>query len=274
MTNTPFQNIKIISAGAGSGKTYRLTEEMVALLKGGVRASGIIATTFTKKAAAELQERVRVKLLEQQLSKEADQLTNAMIGTVHGLGVQLLKRFAFEAGVSPQVDIIADEDHQLLFNQSLTTVLTADRMEQMEQLSTKLGLNKRGPYDWRKEVKNVTDIARSNDFSLEVLQKSKEASFTSFKQYLGKKTGKISQSLIDDLKRTLQATIITLEGNEDSTKVTEKGVDDLKKIQRKLNISNRLEWFEWVKISKIKVCLLYTSPSPRDATLSRMPSSA
>ena len=124
MTNTSFQNIKIISAGAGSGKTYRLTEEMVALLKGGVRASGIIATTFTKKAAAELQERVRVKLLEQQLSKEADQLTNAMIGTVHGLGVQLLKRFAFEAGVSPQVDIIADEDHQLLFNQSLTTVLT------------------------------------------------------------------------------------------------------------------------------------------------------
>ena len=28
------------------------------------------------------------------------------------------------------------------------------------------------------------------------------------------------------------------------------------------------------KISKIRGCLLYTSPSPRDATLSRMPSSA
>ena len=27
-------------------------------------------------------------------------------------------------------------------------------------------------------------------------------------------------------------------------------------------------------VSKVKVCLLYTSPSPRDATLSRMPSSA
>ncbi len=253
MTNTSFQNIKIISAGAGSGKTYRLTEEMVALLKGGVRASGIIATTFTKKAAAELQERVRVKLLEQQLSDEADQLTNAMIGTVHGLGVQLLKRFAFEAGVSPQVDIIADEDHQLLFNQSLTTVLTADRMAQMELLSTKLGLNKRGPYDWRREVKNVTDIARSNDFSVEVLLKSKEASFTSFKEYLGKKSGKTYEGLISDLKRTLQATILELEGNEDSTKVTEKGADDLKKIQRKLNLENSLEWYEWVKISKIKV---------------------
>lgn len=54
--------MKIISAGAGSGKTYRLTQEMVKFLQNGkVRASGIIATTFTNKAAAELQERVRVK---------------------------------------------------------------------------------------------------------------------------------------------------------------------------------------------------------------------
>ena len=32
----------------------------------------------------------------------------------------------------------------------------------------------------------------------------------------------------------------------------------------------------WVtkKSGQVKICLLYTSPSPRDATLSRMPSSA
>ena len=28
------------------------------------------------------------------------------------------------------------------------------------------------------------------------------------------------------------------------------------------------------KLDELKICLLYTSPSPRDATLSRMPSSA
>ncbi len=144
-------NLKIISAGAGSGKTYRLTHEMVGLLKTGVRPSGIIATTFTKKAAAELQERVRVSLLEEGMTEAADELTNALIGTVHGLGVKLLRRFAFEAGVSPQVDIIADEDHQLMFNQSLATVLTEERVQTMEHLSDRLGLNKRDFYDWRKE---------------------------------------------------------------------------------------------------------------------------
>ena len=35
------------------------------------------------------------------------------------------------------------------------------------------------------------------------------------------------------------------------------------------------DWFQWATENKIHTdCLLYTSPSPRDATLSRMPSSA
>ena len=113
------EQLKIISAGAGSGKTYRLTNEMVDLLiSGDVRPSGIIATTFTRKAAAELQERVRVKLLSEGLSAQADEIGNALIGTVHGLGVKLLKRFAFEAGVSPQVDILPDGEQQQMFNQA------------------------------------------------------------------------------------------------------------------------------------------------------------
>ena len=46
----------------------------------------------------------------------------------------------------------------------------------------------------------------------------------------------------------------------------------------KKKIDLRKEALRWIKKNKIldenKVCLLYTSPSPRDATLSRMPSSA
>ena len=39
------------------------------------------------------------------------------------------------------------------------------------------------------------------------------------------------------------------------------------------NTNNTTWWHGW-SISNITDCLLYTSPSPRDATLSRMPSSA
>ena len=34
------------------------------------------------------------------------------------------------------------------------------------------------------------------------------------------------------------------------------------------------DFWNWTKSEAFRLCLLYTSPSPRDATLSRMPSSA
>ena len=246
-------NIRIISAGAGSGKTYRLTQEMFGLLKGKVRASGIIATTFTKKAATELQERVRIKLLEEGLSQEADDLSNALIGTVHSLGVKLLKRFAFEAGVSPAVDIIAEEDHQLMFNQALATVLTAERIGQMELFSNRLGLNKNERYDWRKEVKLLTDVARANDFSTEVLEISKIKSFESFKEHLIAETERDSKSFHEKFLLLLESTLERLQANEDSTQVTAKAVNTLKSMRNELKLRGSLHWHQWVKLAKLKV---------------------
>ena len=244
-------NVKIISAGAGSGKTYRLTSEMVGLLQSEkVRASGIIATTFTKKAAAELQERVRVRLLEEGLTKEADDLANALIGTVHGLGVKLLKRFAFEAGVSPEVAIIADEDQQIMFNQSLSTVLNQGRVETVEKLCQRLGLHKKEHYDWRKIVKQLTEVARSNGFGKAVLEESKINSFKSFEAFL-----LTNNSTADWLKKAPQVineAIQLLEENDDETKVTLTAIKDLKNLQNELNLRGELYWHQWVKIAKLK----------------------
>jgi ATP-dependent helicase/nuclease subunit A len=80
------KHIRFISAGAGSGKTYRITEELQGMLAGGtVRPSGVIATTFTRKAATELRERVRQKLLANGNADQAAQMGQALIGTVNGV---------------------------------------------------------------------------------------------------------------------------------------------------------------------------------------------
>jgi ATP-dependent exoDNAse (exonuclease V) beta subunit len=61
--------IGIIAASAGSGKTTRLSEVLdEAIASGKVRADGIVATTFTRQAAAELIERARSRLLPLQLA--------------------------------------------------------------------------------------------------------------------------------------------------------------------------------------------------------------
>jgi ATP-dependent helicase/nuclease subunit A len=52
----------MISAPAGSGKTERLARRYIALLKSGVDVERILAITFTDKAAAEMKQRILVKL--------------------------------------------------------------------------------------------------------------------------------------------------------------------------------------------------------------------
>ena len=245
-------NIKIISAGAGSGKTYRLTQEMVRLMREGVRASGIIATTFTKKAAAELQERVRVKLLSEGLNEQAEDLTNALVGTVHSLGVKLLQRFAYEAGISPEVAIIAEEDQQILFNQSLATVLTDERVEKMTLLCDRLGLSSNEYFDWRREVRQITEVARANDFSREVLERSRERSFESFRVFLGEPAKKSAEAFNAELSEMLKSSIERLESNADETQVTKNVVKDLVELERDLRLRGELSWRNWAKISKLK----------------------
>jgi ATP-dependent helicase/nuclease subunit A len=246
-------NLKIISAGAGSGKTFRLTAEMVELITNGVRTSGIIATTFTSKAAAELQERVRVKLLEEGLFEAANDLPNAMIGTVHSIGVKLLQRFAFEAGVSPEVSIMAAEDSQVMFNNALSTILTEDRIIYLEHLSTRLGLNKKGSYDWRKNIREITDIARGNDFNINVLEKSKKMSFESFQTLLPPRVATTSAMLLDELVQQLDDTIYALQESSDETKKTQDALKDFKQAKNEILQHKDLAWHQWVKLGKADV---------------------
>ncbi len=96
MSNNSLQ-ITVISAGAGSGKTYTLTGRMIEMLSKGVRPSAIIATTFTKKAAAELQERVRARLLEKGESEAANELGQG------AANIGLLNQVRSRAGVPDRV---------------------------------------------------------------------------------------------------------------------------------------------------------------------------
>ncbi|MBK8557270.1 MAG: UvrD-helicase domain-containing protein [Lewinellaceae bacterium] len=248
--------IQIISAGAGSGKTYTLTGKLVDLLQSGIRPSGIIATTFTKKAAAELQERVRTRLLEAGHTTAANELGAAMIGTVHSIGVRLLQRFSFDAGVSPLVDIIAEGDEQKLFNESLAQVLSESRVEQMNTLAERLGLLKKSigePYDWRRLLRDITDMARANNFSIEVLETSKRRSWESFEQLLPAVTDRPALQWNNRLLALIDQTIAAVADNSaDETKTTRDAAAELSQIRNQLQYRSTLYWYEWVKITKLK----------------------
>ena len=61
--------VEIISASAGTGKTTRLARIVAEAVESGeVRPKAVLATTFTNRAAAELMERAREHLLQDDLS--------------------------------------------------------------------------------------------------------------------------------------------------------------------------------------------------------------
>ncbi len=231
--------------------------EMVALLSSGaVSPEGIIATTFTKKAAAELEERVRIRLLEEGMPDLADRLTGSLIGTVHSLGVKLLKRFAFEAGVSPSVSIIADDDQQLFFNQSLATILTEDRVEEMEDFVERLGLRggMKKDYDWRGEIRTVIDMARANGFGEKELKYSKEKSLESLFKFFPPPSKQSVQEFDAVFLKEMERTLAELNDNEkDKTKNTNVTRELLADYIQKLQKDERLNWEHYAKIIKTPV---------------------
>ena len=61
-----FTGLHWIEASAGTGKTYTLSSLMVRILLEKYLPKDVIATTFTRKASAELKSRIRARLLETQ----------------------------------------------------------------------------------------------------------------------------------------------------------------------------------------------------------------
>ena len=62
---------EVVRACAGAGKTFELSSRFIKLLAAGESADRILATTFTRKAAAEIQQRVFLRLAQAAQSREA-----------------------------------------------------------------------------------------------------------------------------------------------------------------------------------------------------------
>jgi len=107
----------VLEASAGTGKTSVLVDRYLGLLREGVHPRNILALTFTRKAAAEMRERVVQRLTRQ--SREGTltahqqmvfehQQSEIALTTIDAFCLSLLLEFPLEAGVDPGMSL-ADE---------------------------------------------------------------------------------------------------------------------------------------------------------------------
>ena len=112
-----------VEAAAGTGKTTALVGRIVSLLRSGrARLSGVVALTFTDKAAGEMRLRLRGELervrsetppddpARVHLDAALEELELARIHTIHAFCADLLHERPVEAGVDPLFEMASPDD--------------------------------------------------------------------------------------------------------------------------------------------------------------------
>ena len=165
-----------VAAGAGSGKTFTLTQRIVWALKEGSGADGkpylssldqALIITFTNAAATEIKERVREALEKEGLHSAALQVDDAWISTIHGMCSRILKIHALDLGLDPEFEIINDMTRNQLVNLSIEEVLRELSQDESyaEFLSTYAG--KRDALTSR--IKTLMSYAQSSPVGMDAI---------------------------------------------------------------------------------------------------------
>ena len=81
-----------IIASAGSGKTEVVAQRFADLVAGGADPAGIVAFTFTERAAQELKARISARVEERMGAEALDRLGAAFVGTIHAYCFRLLQQ--------------------------------------------------------------------------------------------------------------------------------------------------------------------------------------
>jgi DNA helicase II / ATP-dependent DNA helicase PcrA len=127
----------LVLAGAGTGKTRVVTHRIANLIRHGTRPERILAVTFTRKAAGEMQERAMALLKHSKAGRErprkaagagTPRLAKAkpQISTFHALCVQILRRHIVRLGYPPQFAICDRGDQESLARAALREIRVPD----------------------------------------------------------------------------------------------------------------------------------------------------
>jgi ATP-dependent helicase/nuclease subunit A len=241
--------LTIVGASAGSGKTHRLTQEVLgALTRGACPIEGLVAVTYTRRAQVELASRIRRTLLASDDPGRAARLPLANVGTVHAACLRLVRELALDAGLSPSVDVLPDADR--LLRTVLEDVLDLGMQSELLRLASRMAILKdpqKDRVDWITPVVDVITLARHGRVPSSALPAMAERSTASLLALLPPPTTEdLDRSLADAISRSRVA--IDASGC---------GTDGTAKVRRILDIAARdlrqreLDWPSWCRLGKL-----------------------
>ena len=173
---TSGQNI-LVSASAGSGKTFVMAERILDQLARGVEISQLFISTFTVKAATELKERLEKKIsqqiqetddvdLKQHLGRQLADLPNAAIGTMDSFTQKFLGKHGYLIDIAPNFRILQNESEQLIlknevFHQVFEAHYQGENKENFSRLVKNFAGRGKDERGLRQQVYKIYDFLQS-----------------------------------------------------------------------------------------------------------------
>ena len=161
----PTRNVAL-EASAGTGKTRVLVDRYVRLLEAGVAPRNILAITFTRKAAAEMRQRVMATLRQRHREggiaaarwrEIRDAAGDIAISTIDAFCLSLLHEFPLEAGVDPGFDLADETETPRFVESSLDAALAIGRAVSLQDESVALLFTELGEPRLRKAIAALLD---------------------------------------------------------------------------------------------------------------------
>lgn len=174
-----YGNNILVSASAGSGKTFVMVERIIDKILRGITVDWLFISTFTVKAAGELKERLEKKI-SQALQKATDNdlktylneqllaLQTADIGTMDAFTQKLVNQYGYTLGISPTFRIMTDKSEQDLVKNDVFADLFADYMTGQNQdtfrkLVRNFSGNRKDSSAFRGIVYKIYDFSQATD---------------------------------------------------------------------------------------------------------------
>ena len=206
------QNI-LVSASAGSGKTFVMAERILDQLACGVEIRQLFISTFTVKAATELKERLEKKIsqqiqetqdleLKKHLGRQLADLPNAAIGTMDSFTQKFLTKHGYLLDLAPNFRILQNESEQLLlknevFRQIFEHHYQGKDKDNFSRLVKNFAGRSKDARGLRKQVYMIYDFLQSTSNPQTWLQDSFLKGFEKVDFTIAK------EKLVDDIKEKL-----------------------------------------------------------------------
>ena len=173
---TSGQNI-LVSASAGSGKTFVMTERILDQLSRGIDISQLFISTFTVKAANELKERLEKNIsqklqetidlpIKQHLARQLADLPNASIGTMDSFTQKFLLEHGYLIEIAPNFRILENDRDQLLlknevFHNIFDKYYKNQQMKDFYKLVRNFAGNRKDESNFKNQVYKIYDFLQS-----------------------------------------------------------------------------------------------------------------